>query len=418
MIWRWMDHLNLAETLLDKGSYVPAVAAAQVGLQHSPEKLALRICLGRAYDGLELFDLALAECDAVLALEPAGPLASAANVLKALVYTSLENADLALASARRALELEPDDVTTHVLLGSVLSWHGDLEAALPYIEWNWIEEQRECQVRHGRVPLWTDADAPVGRLLVAHGQGLGDAIQMARYLPTLRRYAERIVVECAPAVLELFRDAAGVDEVIERDRSLQPEHYDAYVRTMTLPRLLGVVNAGTEAAYLRADPGRVARWRARLGTGGRLRVGIVWAGNAGHRMDFQRSIPFEQLASLGEVSGVRWFSLMNGPRSLEPSAQWEIDPIGSEFEDLADAAAVIEQLDLVISVDTAVAHLAGALGRPVWMMLPRRPDWRWGGSGERTPWYSSMRLFRETRAQWTTVVPRIRAALLELVAAQ
>jgi hypothetical protein len=412
-----MDHANLAESLLNKGSYSAAIAACEVGLQRSPENLFLRICLGRAYDGLGRPAEALAECDRVLEVQPAGDLASAANVLKALVYTSLGDGDAAFAAARRALELAPDDVHAHCLIGSVMAWHGYLEEALAFIEWNWIEEQLECNVRHAGVPMWTPGMAPVRRLLVAHGQGLGDAIQMARYLPQLHERADRVVLECAPPLLELLRDAPGVDEVVVRDRTSAPEPCDAYVRTMTLPRLLGL-ESGAGAAYLHADPGRIERFRPRMGADGALRVGIVWAGNAGHGSDFRRSMPFAELRSLEGIGGIRWFSLMNGARADEAFADWEIDPLGDEFGDLADAAAAIAQLDLVITVDTAIAHLAGALGRPVWMMLPRRPDWRWGGSGECTSWYPSMRIFREPGPEWSTVVPRIRAALLDLLAAR
>jgi hypothetical protein len=410
-----MDHANLAEALLREGKYRAAWSACDMGLATAPNNAALYVCLGRALDGLERPEEAIAACDAALRLEPAGATASAAWGVKAQIFTSLDEGQKALDAATRSLELAPQRVNALTLMGDVLSWNGDLRTALPFIEWNWVDEQRRCHERLGALPVWTGDDLRGRRLLVTHEQGYGDAIQMARYLPFLRARASRLALECAPASLELLRHAPGVDDVLALYAPVNIENYDAYVRMMLLPRMLGV---GPEVIgttpYLQADPQRITTWRARLGVDGDLRVGIAWAGNARHVFDFRRSMPLELLSPLSDVRGVRWFSLVTGERADESVPGWNVEPIGCDFADLADAAAVIAQLDLVITVDTAAAHLAGALGRPVWTMLPRRPDWRWAGNGDATPWYPTMRLFRETRADWSTVVANVRAALERL----
>ena len=406
MLWNSFDHANLARTLLAHGYYDGALTACSMGLKRSPDSAELHALLARAYDGLGRADDALAACERTLALEQRGPSALEATIRLALIAFDAGDAAYAFAAAQHAWDLAPGDADVHALIGNLLAWNGELSRALGHIEWNWVDELTACLKRFPSQASWEGEDLRGKRVLVVHGQGFGDLLQMARYLGALRERAGHVTVECLPPIASVMRRVPGVDEVVAYPTA-DPRSYDAYARLMTLPRLLGL-DAGLPAPYLAPDAERSAQWKARLRDYDGFRVGLTWGGNPRYVFDFARSLSPELLAPLGALANVRYFSLM-----LEPGVDlgFDVVRIGEAFRDFDDAAAAIAQLDLVISVDTAYAHLAGALGVPVWTMLKRRPDWRWGGSGDSTPWYPSMRLFREREPGWNTVINRIVNAL-------
>jgi FkbM family methyltransferase len=213
----------------------------------------------------------------------------------------------------------------------------------------------------------------------------------------------------------LARCFPGIDRILKSDEPY-PE-FDFYVHLMSLPRVFGTELASVPAAipYLRAESARRARWADRLGAASAFRVGLFWAGDANHLRDRHRSVALSALAPLAEVEGAQFYSLQVGGAALQlanPPAGMRITDLGSELEDFADTAAVIDQMDLVISVDTSVAHLAGALGKPVWMLVGLPAEWRWMTEREDTPWYPTMRLFRQRRhGDWSEVIARVRDAL-------
>jgi tetratricopeptide (TPR) repeat protein len=406
MLWDAFDHANLARALLARGYYDGALTACSMGLRQTPEKAEIHALLARAYDGLGRRDEALAACERVLALEQSGPSALEARIRQALIYFDAGDVAQAFAAAEHAWSLAPDNPLVHTLIGNLLAWNGDLPSAFGHIEWNWVNELATCLQRFEGKASWDGGDLRDKRVLVVHEQGFGDMLQMARYLGPLRQRAQRVIVECLPPIADVMRRMPGVDDVVQYHAG-DPKSYDAYVRLMTLPRILGVA-AGAAAPYVAPDAQRSAHWKTLLSGYEGYRVGLAWGGNAAHVFDFARSLPPELLAPLGEIPNVRYFSLMLEP---EVNVGFDIVRIGEAFRDFDDAAAALAQLDLVIAVDTAYAHLAGALGVPVWTMLQRRPDWRWSGSGEETPWYPSMRLFREREPGWSTVIERVARAL-------
>ncbi len=362
--------------------------------------------LARAYDGLGRPSDALAACDRALALKDEGPSALEARIWQALILFDAGEAAQAFAMAERAWNLAPDNIYVHTLIGNLFAWSGNLAPALGHVEWNWVDELSSCLKRFDGKASWDGGDLTGKRVLVVHQQGFGDMLQMARYLPALRRRAERVIVECLSPIANVMRRMPGVDEVSEH-KAADPASYDAYVRLMTLPRVLGI-DAGIAAPYLVPDADRRSHWKAQLSGYDGYRVGLAWGGSRSHALDFARSISPKLFAPLGGVANARYFSLMTNPGA---DLGFETVRIGETFGDFEDAAAAIAQLDLVIAVDTAYAHLAGALGVPVWTMLPRRPDWRWFGNSEDTPWYPSMRLFRAREPGWSAVIERIAAAL-------
>ena len=218
----------------------------------------------------------------------------------------------------------------------------------------------------------------------------------------------------------LLRLAARIDGVTVLARGKPLPVFDLHCPLLSLPLAFGtsLATIPDPTPYLSPPPERLGPWRERIGAQAGLKVGIAWAGNPVHRNDRNRSIPIERLAPLFEVEGPSWFSLQTGPRAAEAAATPELIDLSAALTDFGETAAAIAALDLVIAADTAVAHLAGALGKPVWLMLPFAPDWRWLLGRADSPWYRSMRLFRQARpGEWGPVIAAVRAALAQQLAA-
>lgn len=262
-------------------------------------------------------------------------------------------------------------------------------------------------------PRWSGEAIAGKSIVLGFEAGHGDMIQFCRYLPMLKKMgARRVALVCHPALTRLFRTLEGVDELYAWDEPVAADGWDFWGMPMSLPYCCGTRPDTIPAPipYLTATPSDIARWRTRLPQAG-LRVGLVWRGNAHFENDAQRSLPsLDLLAPLGHVEGIRFVSLQKGPGqrdALQPPAGLTLLPLGERLEDFADTAAVVAQLDLVISVDTAVAHLAGSLGTPCWILLPkRRPDWRWTEGRADTPWYPrGTRLYwQSTAGDWSAVI--------------
>ena len=253
-------------------------------------------------------------------------------------------------------------------------------------------------------------------ILLRVEQGYGDAIQFLRYAPPLQALGATVLLGRFSELAHCF---LGVDRVVDRD-ALTSE-FDYYVDVVSLPRIFGTELNSIPAVvpYMEAPRERVQRWLGRLGDEGVLKVGVVWAGNPEHKNDRYRSIRLAALAPLWQVAGVRFIALQKGPAAAEIAAlaaDVELVNLGPELADFTDTAAVISQLDLVLCVDTAVAHLAGALGKPVWLMVAQPADFRWLEGREDSPWYPTMRLFRQSRrGDWDEVIERVKVALQEWV---
>jgi hypothetical protein len=255
-------------------------------------------------------------------------------------------------------------------------------------------------------PAWRGEPLAGRRLLVWAEQGLGDTLQFVRYARHLADLSAEIVVEVQPELERVVRQSLPDIEVIARGGP--PPRFDVHAPLMSLPHRLGthLDTIPADVPYLKADEARMARWADRLGPrdAGR-RIGVVWAGNVQSSNLRRRSLDPGLLGALADVPGVEWFSLQKGSAARPPvdMTDWT-----AELLDFADTAALLTQLDLVITVDTAVAHLAGALGRPVWIMLLNAPDWRWLLRRADSPWYPTARLFRQHQpGDWNSVVQTI-----------
>ena len=289
-------------------------------------------------------------------------------------------------------------------------------------EFRWLKEPF-LSLRPGfRKPVWTGQDLHGKTILLCGEQGFGDIIQFIRYAPMLKSLGATVFLRMRSGLEPLAAGFPGVDRILDRDSVLPP--FDFHIHLMSLPRAFGTELASIPAdiPYLRADSVRGDRWVDRLRAVEELKVGVIWAGNPAHARDRFRSMSLERLMPLLNVDGARFYSLQKGPAAAEIEAlqlsDIDLVDLGPLLDDFGETVAVIEQLDLVVCVDTAIAHLAGALGKPVWLLLPQPADFRWLEGREDSPWYPTMRLFRQSRrGKWDDVVERVKAALVQRVSA-
>jgi hypothetical protein len=315
---------------------------------------------------------------------------------------------------RRALELDPDFCLARTGLAQLRLRQGRFEEG--WAHWEHRPLNLAFQATLGRPP-WSGGDPAGKAFLVGQEAGLGDTIQFFRFAAALKgRGARRVGIVCYRPLQRLLEEAGSVDRVVPLGEPVPDEGWDAWVLPMSLPRLLGTAGQfQLPVPYLRADERARTEWEARLPPG-RPRVGLVWRGNPRYENDARRSLP--SLATLAPLAGLtRFVSLQVGEgeeEARQPPAGMDLLDVRRWIGDLADTAALVAGLDLVIAVDTAVAHLAGALGVPCWVLLPRyRTDWRWMEGREDTPWYpGTHRLFRQGPGEgWGPVVARVAAAL-------
>lgn len=410
-----IDYVNLSAALFSSGHYHESLVAADTGLGYAPENAHLHVARAKALVILERYDEAVAGANDALRLDSEH---IEAHTTLGFAFEGLGQNERAVECVRAALALDPQSIEAHGALATLLLWQGDLQRGLPEQEFHWLPESAYLASRFATDVCWDSGDPAGLRLLVVHDQGLGDLIQVARYFPLLRERVAQLAVECPPVLRALIERIPGVDAVVERDDLAISGQYDAYVRAMSLPRLLGTERdtIPNSVPYLAADPALREKQRARIGDEPGVRVGIAWGGNPLNWRDRERSIPLDAFAALADVPDIRWFSLQQGERANDAAPDaLQLVRLGADFTNLDDAAAAICELDLIISVDSSMCHLAGALGKPVWTLVQRRPDWRWLRTGDRTPWYPTMRLFRQpAHGDWTGAIHHVREALARL----
>jgi tetratricopeptide (TPR) repeat protein len=306
----------------------------------------------------------------------------------------------AAAVYRRIVEADPGHARAHVMLALALLAEGRYEEGWREFEWR-IDAAFRAARAMDKLPLW-DGRPLAGRRILLHAeQGFGDNIQFVRYAPLVAARGGRVVVFCLKELKRLFASVAGAVEVLGEGDDVRDVRFQAPF--MSLPRIFGtaVDTIPRTVPYLRAEAGRVARWRRRLG-GGKLKVGLCWASNPENPVSRQRDATLADLEPVLGVAGARFFSLQLGSarEALSSSGhEGRVLDLGADVEASADgfseAAAIMDCLDLVVSVDTAAVHLAGALGRPCWLALPFACDWRWLRGRDDSPWYPTARLFRQ-----------------------
>ena len=409
-------HANLGLAHARLGQAAPAEAAYRQALKLQGDNPGTHLNLGALLALQKRHAEAEACYGAALALAPQS---SAIWSNLGALNLNLKNEARAEACLRQAIALDPAHAKARFNLAYLQLRQGQWDEGWALFEArDWYQAMEEALP----YPRWR-GDALAGRsLLVTHEAGHGDVIQFCRYIPLLKAAgAAHVTLLCHPALLALLAPLPGLDAVCALDAALPAQHFDVWMPLLSAPYHLGTRLESVPAAlpYLQPDPALCAHWATQLPAGD-LRVGLVWKGNPLFENDADRSLPHVQtLAPLWQVPGVQFISLQKGAGEAEvvqcASAQ-PMTELGSRMQNFADAAAIVAQLDLVISVDTAMAHLAGALGKPCWLLLPwYMTDWRWGAEGDESVWYPGvLRLFRQgPGGDWGPVLAAVRMALME-----
>lgn len=404
---------NLGVALGRLGRHAEAVATLERARAIAPDATDVLSNLGSQLQDVDRYPDSIAVLEHCLRIDP-----NHGNALHNLAMSlRAENRGVeALAASRRAVALLPAQADARTGLGFELLMQGQLEEGFKEYEWRVRMADFPSPKRDFPLPPWTDQPLAGLKLLVHDEQGVGDAIQFIRYAKLLKQAGATVFVECNTQLSRLFRSAHHVDGVVPRATAL-PE-VDAYVPLLSLPHKLGTTPDSIPAhvPYIDAEPALVAQWAARLGPRtGRLRVGLVWSGNPEFKADRLRSPGLRHVLPLLAVPGVEVYALQKGPgrKDLEVlGTPPGLVDLGPEIGDFADTAAIMANLDLVISSCTGPAHLAGALGVKTWVMLPFAPDWRWMRDRTDSPWYPTVRLFRQPgRDRWPELVAEVAGAL-------
>ena len=325
----------------------------------------------------------------------------------------------ALASYAKIVAIQPDHVEARLNEAFARLASGDFRGGWATLEWRLrkpgFEERQYAQ------PSWRGREPITGKTLLVYGeQGLGDSINMVRYVPLLARQGARVILDVPPPLQRLLSQVDGAALVAASGELLPP--FDFHCPLMSLPLAFGT-GPGTipaDVPYLTAAPERAAAWAARLPAAGGLRVGVNWCGNPAFADDRRRSMKLDQFAPVLKLAGVDFVSLNPGIRHEDAArlaGMPHVSHLASDFRDFADTAAVIAGIDLILTTDTAIAHLAGAMAKPVWIMVSSSPDWRWAGEGETTRWYPTARLFRQpVPGDWAAVLEKVLRELAALSA--
>jgi Tfp pilus assembly protein PilF len=330
-------------------------------------------------------------------------------------YSDLGKDAQALPLLNNALAVAPNDADLHGERAFALLAMGDLLEGFREYEWRWKTSTFPQNRRYSYVPQWTGFDIAGKTILLHPEQGIGDAIQFVRYTPMVAQRGARVLLQAPEEMLPLFAGVGGIAELIPADRL--PPKFDLQCPLMSLPLAFGTTlqTIPDNCPYLHAYHADVKRWKPRLDVdAGQKKIGLVWAGRRAHARDAERSIPIEMFAPLSAVQHATFFSLQKGSAEKDRVPGLEMIHLGADLKSFMDTAAVIAHLDLVITSDTAVAHLAGALGKPVWNLLDSVGDFRWMRNRDDSPWYPTMRLFRQsTRGDWAGCIARVVEALRE-----
>jgi FkbM family methyltransferase len=407
-------HNNLGSALEEVGRYDEAIVTLQEALRIKPDFSKAHNNLGIAYWYLGRYDEAAGSYRRAIELMP--EMAEAHNNL-GNVLRDQGNLDEAEACYRQAADLKPNYADPHWNQSLVWLLEGDFERGWAEYEWRW--KLKNFKPRQCPQPSWDGSSLEGKTILLAAEQGLGDTIQFIRYAPLLKERGARVLAEIQRPLRQILSTAPGIDQLLVQGEATPA--FDTHVTLLSLPRLLGTRLDSVPASvpYLSADPALVEKWRDDLTSLPGFKIGIAWKGSPQNRTDRGRSLPLRLFENLARVPGVTLVSLQKGQgieQIAEVSDRFQVidfgDRLDAEAGPFMDTAAIMRHLDLVITCDSSLAHLAGALGAPVWIALMLTPDWRWLNGRDDSPWYPTARLYRQTRVgDWPDVFDRMASAL-------
>ena len=405
-------HYKRANALKDLGRLEAAIAGYDQAIERKPDYVYAYCNRGFVQHGLGLLDAALSSYDQAIAIDATDPFT---HYNRALLLQDYSRWEEALASYDRAVALNPQFADAQYNRAVCMLFQGDFENGWPAYEWRWKNARRLGigDLRDFPQPLWL-GDAPIrGRRLLLHSEaGLGDTMQFCRYAKLVAAQGATVLLEVQRPLVDLLGSLEGVSQIIAKGSALPSFDYHCPLMSLPLAFKTTLDTIPAFPQYLRSDPAKVAQWHSLLGEKSCPRIGLVWSGNPNNPIDARRNI---QLADWIDhlPPGFQYFRLQTEVREADQDVLDSSDVIFSYDDDLLDfanTAALCECMDLVISVDTSLAHLSGALGQRTWVLLPFTPDWRWLRDRDASPWYPAMKLYRQRAAgDWKDVFARVAA---------
>jgi tetratricopeptide (TPR) repeat protein len=424
----WEALSNRAVTLQKMRLLEDAAKTLMDAIGINPNQANLYNNLGNILGELGRFNEALDQFDRAIAISP---IDTSALINRGIALQEMGDLSKSIDFFDRALKLEPENPEAHWSKSVSLLLSGEFDLGWHEFEWRWQRQHVLNQQTHSDKPLWLGDASLEGRTILLHGeQGLGDVLQFCRYASAITKRSARVILEVPPPLLELCRTLDDVHQVIALGTATELE-IDYQCPLMSLPHAFktSFTNPPPNTPYLKIDPTKAAFWKAKLGEKKHVRIGLVWSG--GFRAELpelwgvnsRRNIPLELLATLN-TTNVQFVSLQKGELAQRELTQLQKNPCNSffitdfteEFNDFSDTAAVIDNLDLIISVDTSTAHLAAALGKPVWMLNRFDSCWRWQRTGKETFWYPTMKIYRQHSWQdWSLALKELKSDLTHFV---
>jgi len=412
-------YCNRGHALEEMKSFDDALASYDTALIFDPQNAEFHANRANILHGLRRYDEALRSLSMALSLRPDY---AAFHYNYGNMLFELRRYDDAFAAFTKALALEPDLAIAHYNEGFSRLLLGDTERGWKKYEYRWELPENLGTKRNFPQPVWLGDSLINGKTILIHAeQGFGDTLMACRYVPLVAALGARVVLEVQPALVRLMEGLEGISTLIARGEVLP--QFDVHCPIMSLPLAFRtrLETIPIEVPYLRIPKEHVDHWRSKLGDNG-FKIGIAWAGNPTFKKDPDRSITLKNILPICSVQEARYFSIQKDLRGGDAeilSANPQITPLGNELNDFLDTAAAMMSLDLIISSDTSIVNLAGALGRPVWVLLSFNPDWRWLLDRTDSPWYPTARLFRQRKSgDWSPVVDEARAGLEKLLLAQ
>ena len=399
---------NRGAVLQDMKRFDESLESYDRALSITPDYAEALYNRGNALRELNRHDDALDSYERALKIKPdyAEALNNRGNAL-----VDLKRLDEALESYGHAHKIKPDYAEAHLNEGLCRLSSGDFAPGWLEYEWRWKNEPLTGQLRNFKQPLWLGSEELENKTILLHGeQGYGDTIQFCRYARQVAARGAKVILEVQPALKNLLQGLEGAATVVGKGEHL-PD-FDCHCPLLSMPLAFKAdLSNITNATYLKSDGQKVAAWRSRLNKNGKKIIGLVWSGKPQHKNDRNRSIPLREFKGLINDQA-DYYCLQKELRAADKAVleQARIKYLGDELTDFSDTAALVELMDLVITVDTSVAHLAGAMGKQVWVLLPFNPDWRWLQDRSVSPWYHSARLFRQPCiGDWTSVLLEVKA---------
>jgi tetratricopeptide (TPR) repeat protein len=411
-------HDNLGIALRKKGELEEAIQCHLRAIALKPDQPEAYTHLGTTYSEIDRLEDAIASHQKAVAVDPAF---SGAHCNLGTAYVGALRLEDAIRSYERALELEPGNGHYHWNYSNALLLAGDYDKGWKEYEWRWQAPELKKPRPDFPGPAWQGEDI-AGKTILLHGeQGFGDVIQFIRYASLVADRGARVLFVSPPQLARLVSNAKGISQVAGVGQPLPG--FDLHFPLLSLARAFNtrLSTVPSSVPYIRADDTLVAAWRARMENDKSFRVGVIWGGRTTHPQDRKRSCALSDLAPIARSRGVQLYSLQKGEQAAQAKSPHAMSLIDwtDELGDFADTAALMANLDLIISVDTAGAHLAGALGRPVWLLNRYQTEWRWLLDREDSPWYPTMRIFRQPRlGDWQTVMESVAAELEQLAASE